>query len=183
MQRASRQLPAGGHFACDVTRNPPRADDVPVVVAQRKLARRDPAVRPVTERLSLDLPDNGGTGGQNVLLVRERPLGVLRAEDVKVGLADDLSERAPISHAGKQACADEGKPAFTILEIDPLRRIRENVAHAHRLEARLGGELRRLRAPPPGGGHSGTLVASHVAHLPHAASATPPRMRWAPVNG
>ena len=77
---------------CDIAGEAERADDPAHLVAERHLRARHPGVVPALEGLALDLPDDGPAGANDLLLVLMRGERVLVAEDVEIGLADQVVE-------------------------------------------------------------------------------------------
>ena len=72
----------------DVAREAERPDDGAVLVAKRQLRRRDPGVGAVLVRLLLLEVDERLARADDLLLVLERLLRVLGAEEIGVGVAD-----------------------------------------------------------------------------------------------
>ena len=102
----------------DIPRDPERADYLPELVAKRHLACRDPGVGRVGEGLSLELADDRLAGRDDALFILESRTGMLMAEEVEIGLPDDLLRGAARRDGVEPTCADEEKLAERVLEVD-----------------------------------------------------------------
>ena len=130
-----------------------RADDLAVRVQQRHLGSGHPGVRPAAVGLPFHQPGDRLTGADDPLFVGERRGRVLAAEHVEVGLAHQLVGAAARRVRGDPALADEQEPAHQVLEIDPLLRRGQQIAHADELEVAQFLRLRPVRRLQAHRGH------------------------------
>jgi hypothetical protein len=136
---------------------PERPDDRPGGVPQRHFGGRHPRIASAVEGFSFHLSHDWLASADNLLLIVEGGGGVLIAEDIEVGLADQVFRRAARGIGGDPAFADRQEAAAQILEVHALAGRGQQVAHAdeHHLALRLvvapWGRLRRApgyRAAP-----------------------------------
>ena len=128
------QRALGPDLGGDVARDPERADDLAVVVAERHLGRGHPGVRPAREGLAFHLAHDRLTGADDLLLVRERRGGMLLGEHVEIGLPGQLRGGPARGDGLDPGFADEQEPAHQVLEVDALLGAGQQVAQADELE-------------------------------------------------
>ena len=142
----------------DVARDAVGSHDGPLPIAQRKLRGRDPAnvaVRP--DLLLLDVHQRL-PGPDDLLLVAEGLLGVLRGEDVEVGPAHrQRGARQPEAHG--RVAIDAREAAVAILEVDAVG----DVVHQRLQQEDLVLKVRDFGddADPQGVGRRGLATGSH----------------------
>jgi hypothetical protein len=124
----------GDDLGGDVPGDPERADDLAVLIAQWHLRRGHPGVRPAGVGLPFYLSHQRFPGADDLLLIGERPRGVLLGEHVEVRLSGQLRGVAARGVGLGPARADEQEPAHQVLEVDALPGGGQQVAHADELE-------------------------------------------------
>ena len=161
----------GLDLAGDVPGDPEGADDPAAFVPQRHLRRRDPCAGAIAEGLLLCLGRHGLTGRDDPLLVGQGGARMLTAEHVEIGPAGQFAGRAVRGVRGEPARAHQEEPAFPVLEVHPLFRGGQQIAHAgeHEFAPCLAGrqDLRFLpglrRGIPCRAGARGQLVPRQIA--------------------
>jgi len=135
----------------DVPGDPEGADDLAVSVPQRHLRRRDPGAGAIAEGLLLDLGRHGPAGSDDPLLVGQGGARMLAAEHVEIGPASQFAGRAVRGVRGEPARAHQEEPALPILEVHPLFRGGQQIAHAgeHEFAPGLAGRQDLRSRPGP----------------------------------
>ena len=125
----------------DVTGDAKRAHDAARLVAQALLGRRYPSGRAIGPGFLFLAADQRLAGANDLLLIVESPLRVIRREKIKVPLANRLLRRAEIEEGG-HGFVDPKKAALAILEIDVVGdRVQQPI---HQISLGGQGHLRAL---------------------------------------